>query len=38
MRSGSEVIKLSEDIKTRVIVFRLTSGEREALIMNLEEK
>jgi hypothetical protein len=35
MRSGSRVIKLSEDIKTRVIVFRLTGGEQEALITNL---
>jgi hypothetical protein len=37
MRSGGGVIKLSEDIKTRVIVFRLASGEREALITNLGE-
>jgi IS4 transposase len=37
MRSGSKVIKLSEDIKTRVIVFRLQSREREALITNVEE-
>jgi hypothetical protein len=34
---GGEVIKLSEDIKTRALVFRLASGEREALITNLGE-
>jgi hypothetical protein len=37
MRSGGEVIKLSEDIKTRALVFRFASGEREALTTNLEE-
>jgi hypothetical protein len=37
MRSGSKVIRLSEGIRTRVIVFRLTSGERETLITNMEE-
>jgi hypothetical protein len=37
MRSGSKNIKLSEGVKTRAIVFRLGSGEREALITNLEE-
>jgi hypothetical protein len=37
MRSGSMVIQLSEGIRTRVIVFRLTGGEREALITKVEE-
>jgi hypothetical protein len=37
MRGGSKVIKLSEGIKTRAIVFRLGNGEREALITNGEE-
>jgi hypothetical protein len=37
MRNGSKSIMLSEGIRTRVIVFRLKSGEREALITNLEE-
>jgi hypothetical protein len=37
MRSGSKDIRLSEGIRTRVVVFQLTSGEREALITNLEE-
>jgi hypothetical protein len=27
MRSGGKVIKLSEDIKTRAVVFRLKSGK-----------
>jgi hypothetical protein len=38
MRSGSKDIRLSEGIRTRVIVFRLVGGEREALITNLEEE
>jgi hypothetical protein len=37
MRSGSKVIKLSEDKRTRAIVFRQKSGEREAVITNVEE-
>jgi hypothetical protein len=37
MRNGSKNIKLSEGVKTRAIVFRLKSGERETLITNLEE-
>jgi hypothetical protein len=37
MRSGSMVIQLSEGIRTRVIVFRLSGGEREALITKAEE-
>jgi hypothetical protein len=37
MGRGSEIIKLSEGIKTRAIVFRLRSGEREAMITNVEE-
>jgi hypothetical protein len=36
MSGGSKVIKLTESIKTRAIVFRLKSGEREVLIPNLE--
>jgi hypothetical protein len=37
MRSGSKVIRLSEGIWIRAIVFRLTGGERETLITNMEE-
>jgi hypothetical protein len=37
MRSGSKLIRLSEGIRARAIVFRLASGEREALITNLAE-
>jgi hypothetical protein len=37
MRNGSKVIKLAEGMKPRAIVFRLKSGEREALITNVEE-
>ncbi|MDR0760595.1 MAG: IS4 family transposase [Treponema sp.] len=37
MRSGSKVIRISEGIQARVIVFRLVGGEREAMITNLEE-
>ncbi|MDR2447691.1 MAG: hypothetical protein LBD58_10490 [Treponema sp.] len=37
MRGGSEVVKLTEGMKTWAIVFRLKSGEREALITNAEE-
>ena len=37
MKNGSKVIRLSLGIQTRAIVFQLTSGEREALITNLEE-
>jgi hypothetical protein len=38
MRRGSKVIGLTEDIRTRALVFRLTSGEREMLITNLDEQ
>jgi hypothetical protein len=38
MKKGSKVIKLSEGMKTRAIVFRLKSGEWEALITNMEEE
>jgi hypothetical protein len=38
MRRGSRDIKLAGGVQTRAIVFRLTSGEREALITNLEER
>jgi hypothetical protein len=37
MRSGSKLIRLSEGILTRALVFQLAGGEREALITNLEE-
>jgi hypothetical protein len=37
MRSGSKVIRISEGIQVRAIMFRLASGEREALITNLEK-
>jgi hypothetical protein len=36
-RSGSKVIKLSEGVTIRAIVFRLGNGERETLITNLED-
>jgi hypothetical protein len=38
MGRGSKVIKLPECGRTRVVVFQLKSGEREALITNLEER
>jgi hypothetical protein len=38
MRRGSKVIRLTEDIRTRALVFRLTSGEREMLTTNLDEQ
>jgi hypothetical protein len=38
MRSGGREIRISEGVRTRAIVFRLKSGEREALITNLEEE
>jgi hypothetical protein len=37
MKGGSEVIKLSEGMKTRAIAFRLRSGGREAPITSMEE-
>jgi hypothetical protein len=37
MESGSREIRISEGIRTRAVVFRLKSGERETLITNLEE-
>jgi hypothetical protein len=37
MGEGSRDIRLAEDIRTRAVVFRLKSGEREALITNLDE-
>jgi hypothetical protein len=37
MSRGSKGITLTEGVKTRAIVFRLKSGEREALITNVEE-
>jgi IS4 transposase len=37
IRSGGKVIRISEGIQVRAIVFRLAGGEREALITNLEE-
>jgi IS4 transposase len=37
MGEGSRDIRLTEDIRTRAAVFRLKSGEREALITNLDE-
>jgi hypothetical protein len=36
--AGSEVIKLSEEICVRAVVFELSNGEREALITNLGEE
>jgi hypothetical protein len=37
MGNGSTAIQLSEGIQTRVIVFQLAGGEREALVTNLGE-
>jgi hypothetical protein len=37
MKRGSKIIGLSDGVRTRATVFRLKSGEREALITNLGE-
>jgi hypothetical protein len=37
LKRGSKIIRLGEGITVRVLVFTLTSGEREALITNLTE-
>ncbi|MDR2659356.1 MAG: hypothetical protein LBC27_05130 [Spirochaetaceae bacterium] len=38
IRAGSGVIKLSEEICVRAVVFALSNGEREALITNPGEE
>jgi hypothetical protein len=38
MGEGSRYIRLTEDIRTRAVVFRLKSGGREALITNVGEE
>jgi hypothetical protein len=37
LKKGSKIIRLGEGIKVRALAFTLSSGEREALITNLDE-